>query len=208
MSILAPGPVHYVPKYSCVHCRNAVCSNSRTISCARCANWVAYMSRILQLNWTIMKPTSTLERNLLSSSDKCLWSTFLFSLCSISTSRWRVLHVLIWTQWGPFCGSFYFLIFETQGKHFLHLNFRSLIPHLEELKLITYVCIVALKGISETWLDDSAFDNEVLIPDYAILRCDRNRNGDGAYMLYTLWYSILDWIFMRMELKWYRLTDQ
>ena len=37
--------------------------------------------------------------------------------------------------------------------------------------------------IVETWLDDSVFDNELTIPNYCLVRLDRNRHG-GSVLLY------------------------
>ena len=36
--------------------------------------------------------------------------------------------------------------------------------------------------LNETRLDNSILDCEVQIPDYDIIRCDRNRNGGGVAM--------------------------
>ena len=60
----------------------------------------------------------------------------------------------------------------------LHFNARSLIPKLDELEIlcVTYepaVCVV------ETWLSEEISDAEISIPDYSVIRLDRNRHGDG-----------------------------
>ena len=59
--------------------------------------------------------------------------------------------------------------FENKGLHFLHLTINSILPKLDELKTI-----------AESKVDNSTSDSEVEIPDYCILRCDRNRNGGGV----------------------------
>ena len=39
---------------------------------------------------------------------------------------------------------------------------------------------VAVIGISESKLDKSVTNSEILIDNYDLLRCDRNRNGNGV----------------------------
>ena len=62
----------------------------------------------------------------------------------------------------------------------MYFNCRSLIPKLDELRAICQankpdtVCIV------ETWLSTDIFDSELFIPNYTIVRHDRNRHGGGV----------------------------
>lgn len=35
-------------------------------------------------------------------------------------------------------------------------------------------------SVSATWLDNSVTDAEILIPNYIVIRIDRNRNGGGV----------------------------
>ena len=73
-------------------------------------------------------------------------------------------------------------VFCKKGLHFLHLNARSLLPKLVEIKTLALQSNAAVIGISETWLDDSISDSEIEIPNYAVLRTDRNRGGGGVCM--------------------------
>ena len=41
----------------------------------------------------------------------------------------------------------------------------------------------AVISLSETWLDESVFDNKILISDYCLLRPGPNRNG-GVECIY------------------------
>jgi len=50
-------------------------------------------------------------------------------------------------------------IFKKRVRHFIHINIRSLLPKLDELRLIARETNAAC--ISETWLDDSVFDSEL-----------------------------------------------
>lgn len=70
--------------------------------------------------------------------------------------------------------------FRRQGIHFLHINVRSLLPKVDELKIIASESKAAAIGVSETWLDDSIADSEVEIPNYNINRRNRNRHGGGV----------------------------
>ena len=60
------------------------------------------------------------------------------------------------------------------------LNIRSLCPKIEELQLFVKSYDFDVFSVNETWLDESVNDDEIEIPDYKILRKDRNRNGGGV----------------------------
>ena len=70
--------------------------------------------------------------------------------------------------------------FTDKGLNFIHLNVRSLLPKLSELKLIASKTKASIIAISESWLDKSILDNELHIPGYYVIRNDRNRNGGGV----------------------------
>ena len=71
-------------------------------------------------------------------------------------------------------------IFKSRGLHFIHLNISSLLPKIEELRIIAKSTNAAIIGISESKLDESVLELEIEIDDYKILRCDRNRHGGGV----------------------------
>ena len=70
--------------------------------------------------------------------------------------------------------------FNKKGLHFLHININSLLPKIDELKCIANKTKAAIIGITESKLDHTVPDLEVNLPEYDILRCDRNRNGGGV----------------------------
>jgi len=76
-------------------------------------------------------------------------------------------------------------VFKKRGLHFIHINIRSLLPKLDELRLKARETNIACIAISETWLDDNVFDSElhVSILNYNIHRRDRNRHC-GSVCLY------------------------
>ena len=96
--------------------------------------------------------------------------------------------------------------FHRRGIHILHLNVRSLIPKLEELRNVAKETKAAVIGLSETWLDDSVFNTEIVIDGYSIFRHDRSRNGVGvcAYIKNDLVFrQRLDLMSDNMETVWY-----
>ena len=74
-------------------------------------------------------------------------------------------------MWNPF---------KKRGLHFLHLNIYSLLPKIDELRLIAKNSNAAIIGIAESKLDKTVLDNEVKIDGYELKRSDRNRQGGGV----------------------------
>ena len=70
--------------------------------------------------------------------------------------------------------------FKKRGLHFIHLNSRSLLPKMDELRLLVTRTNAAVIGVTETWLDGSVEDSEVEIPGYIIQRNDRRGTGGGV----------------------------
>ena len=48
------------------------------------------------------------------------------------------------------------------------------------------ICIV------ESWLSSDILDNEIVIPDYQIFRCDRDRHGGGVLMYVHVSFAVVD----------------
>ena len=69
---------------------------------------------------------------------------------------------------------------KKRGLHFLHLNINSLLPKIDELRLIAKNSNAAIIGIAESKLDKTVLDNEVKIDGYELKRSDRNRQGGGV----------------------------
>ena len=64
---------------------------------------------------------------------------------------------------------------------FLHININNLLSKIDELRCIANKAKAAIIGTTESKLDHIVPDHlEVNLPGYDILRCDRNRNGDGV----------------------------
>jgi hypothetical protein len=75
-----------------------------------------------------------------------------------------------------------FQCFQRKGLYFLHLNARSLLPKLDEVRILATKSKPVVIGITETWLDKSVEDSEVEILGYIIHRQDRKRNLCGVCM--------------------------
>ena len=59
------------------------------------------------------------------------------------------------------------------------LECRNLIPKLDELNAICQANKPDVRRV-ETWLSSDIFDSELFIPNYTIVRHDRNRHGGGV----------------------------
>ena len=64
--------------------------------------------------------------------------------------------------------------------HFIHVNARSILPKMSELRIMAKEYKAAVIAISETWLDYSVINSEIQIEGYSILRNDRDRHGGGV----------------------------
>ena len=62
----------------------------------------------------------------------------------------------------------------------VHLNARSLLQHIDELRLIFSKVFPPIIAITETWLDNSIEDSEIAIPNYSVERLDRKDNRRGG----------------------------
>ena len=71
-------------------------------------------------------------------------------------------------------------VFRSKGIHLIHLNVNSLLPKIDEIRYIAQRTKAAVIGITESKLDESIFQSEIEIDNYDLLRCDRNRNGEGV----------------------------
>ena len=62
----------------------------------------------------------------------------------------------------------------------MYFNCRSLIPRLDELNAICQANKPDVVCLVEIWLSTDIFDSELFIPNYTIVRHDRNRHGGGV----------------------------
>ena len=107
--------------------------------------------------------------------------SYTYSKCCLS--KWLQICLLLCGDVHPCPGPFSskdYSFSKQRGLHFLHLNVRSLLPDIDEVRLLFRETNAVCVGITETWLDDTVFDSEIAIDNYSICRKDRNRHGGGV----------------------------
>ena len=72
-----------------------------------------------------------------------------------------------------------------KGTTLIHLNVRSLLPKLEELKFYLTNKKIQVLSVNETWLNSSIAYNEIAIPGFSIFRRDRSKGSHGGVALYV-----------------------
>ena len=68
------------------------------------------------------------------------------------------------------------------GFSFAHLNVRSIMNKLDHLRILMSKKPFDVICLNETFCDSSISDSEINLPDYSIVRRDRNRHGGGDAM--------------------------
>lgn len=86
-------------------------------------------------------------------------------------------------------------ILSSNGLHVIHLNTRSLLPKISELRLLCSSGKVGILCCTESWLDSSVNDSQIEIENYIVIRNDRDRNGGGVC------------IYVRADIGFNRRTD-
>ena len=91
--------------------------------------------------------------------------------------------------------------FRKRGIHFTHININSLLPKIDELRLIASDTKCSVISISETKLDETIQDEEIKIQGYNLIRKDRNRNGGGVacYVRNDIYFNIREELIDDME---------
>ena len=71
---------------------------------------------------------------------------------------------------------------KTKGFKIAHLNIRSLIKNIDQLRIYIHTQQFDIISINETWLDSTIANHEVDIDGHELIRKDRNRKGGGVAM--------------------------
>ena len=72
----------------------------------------------------------------------------------------------------------------------LYFNARSLLPKIDELRLVCAVTRPDVVCVVESWLNDDIDDSELVSSDFYIIRLDRNRHGGGiVFFIKSYLYS-------------------
>jgi len=70
--------------------------------------------------------------------------------------------------------------FKKCGMHFTHININSILPKIDELRLVATETKCVVISVSETKLDETIQDEEISIQGYNLIRKDRKRTGGGV----------------------------
>jgi hypothetical protein len=91
-----------------------------------------------------------------------------------------------------------------KGLHFVHLNVRSLLPKIDEIRLLVCKSEVGVLCFTETWLDSSVCDSEIEIGNYSVFRKDRNWNGEGicAFVRSDIAFNVRSDLNADLEIIW------
>ena len=75
----------------------------------------------------------------------------------------------------------------------LYYNVRSIVYKIDELSSNCSLHCPDIVCITETWLNENVLDSEICIPNYQLVRLDRNRQGGGIalYIANYLSYSLI-----------------
>ena len=74
----------------------------------------------------------------------------------------------------------------------LYFNARSILPKMDELKVVVAVQNPSIICVVETWLCDAISDFEISIKDLQLVRLDRNRQeGVIIYVHFSLNWDVL-----------------
>ena len=68
------------------------------------------------------------------------------------------------------------------GFSFAHLNIRSIVNKFDQFRILLSKKPFDVICVNETFCDSSISDSEINLPDYSIVRRDRNRHGGGVAM--------------------------
>lgn len=82
------------------------------------------------------------------------------------------------------------LFIKARGLKITHLNIRSLLPKMDELRLLMSSNPLDVLAVSETWLNESIGDAEESLPGYTFIRRDRPlQRAGGSFVKDGLPYS-------------------
>ena len=179
-----------VIKFPCVSCSKSVRSNQRGLKCTKCSEWVH-------------APCAGIDSKKYDNPDyefvdwkcsKCLFSFLPLNVIEEENANCTdnpllpVVNQINQNNIMTDTGSSYikdsvnlkFDELNQKGLKLLHLNVRSLLRNISEIRLLLTQNDVHILSVNETWLDNSVLNNEIDIDDFQVIRKDRNRNGGGT----------------------------
>ena len=164
-------------RYPCVSCGKGVTARSKAIDCDGCKEWIhARCAEISDASYLHLVAADT---NFSFTCDRCSFSELPFNLEEPTEERANVDGFRLPANSAP---PEIPNEFKQKGLVFLHLNVRSLIPKLPEVRRLLAETNAAVLTLSETWLDETVTDGEVNMDGYSTIRRDRNRHGGGVLL--------------------------
>lgn len=164
---LNPGPV-YKPK--CSACKKCIRRNQREFTCAGCS--CKFHLKCVNTDSSDVKNPSRKEKKSNSDAWFCLGCLFPSSDSYLDDSdedRNIPSNNVPTTEET-------IELKRLKGITMAHLNTRSLVNKIDELRLFFQGNKIDILTISETWLDGSIEDGEISISGYQMVRKDRNRH--------------------------------
>ena len=73
----------------------------------------------------------------------------------------------------------------------MYFNVRSLLPKIDNLRILCSVHSPDIICVVESWLDSDITDSEISIQGFSIIRLDRCRHGGGVLMYVKTVFSYL-----------------
>jgi hypothetical protein len=166
------------PKHPCVSCERGVVSRSRPISCDMCEKWThARCSGSISDKVYDQLVAENISFNFICNT--CLIQSLQFNVYIYEEDLNQETLILKNSKFVSE-NDFDYACFQSKGLHCIHLNTRSLLPNISEMRLLAVKTNAKIIAISETWLDETVTDNEINIPGYSVIRQDRNREGGGT----------------------------
>ena len=198
-----PGPKCH---FSCVSCSKAIRNSENSIGCTKCRKWthlgcsaLSYeeFQSLSDREWLCCAclqsylPHSLLKDLTTDQKLYCLDNSLLRPVGSVhNTSHSESFEV---NSSISFCVAFQSMPTMDERAtsrnvsnskfQIVHLNIRSLLHHIDELRHFAVQSEPDIIVLSETWIDYTIMDNEVLIEGYSVHRKDHNHQGGGIAIL-------------------------
>ena len=78
---------------------------------------------------------------------------------------------------------------KNSSLNILYFNVRSLIPKIDNLRILCSLYSPDVICVVESWLDSDVIDSEVSIQGYSVIRLDHSRHGGGILIYVKCLFS-------------------
>ena len=171
------------PEFSCGSCHRAVASRHRVLCCQTCNIWIhKKCANVTDTMYQNIKKSPNMFSFQCKNCENLLSNLPFFnedehSNTNIETFEEAPVNENIDIDLND---DEQYQHFKNNGLHFIHLNINSILSKIDQLLLIALITNAAIIGLSESKLDETVSDDEILINGYTLLRSDRNRHGGGV----------------------------